>query len=51
MKTLTILVAMLLVSMNSYGGESTVEKITRAQTAAHPGISHKERSWIWMERS
>ena len=41
MKTLTILAAILLVSMNSYGGESTEEKIARAQTAAHPGISHK----------
>ncbi len=39
MKTLTILAAMLLVSMNSYGGESTEDKITRAQSAAHPGIS------------
>jgi hypothetical protein len=41
MKTLTILAVMLLVSMNSYGGESTEDKITRAQSAAHPGISHK----------
>ena len=39
MKTLYILAAMLLVSMNSYGGESTADKITRAQSAAHPGIS------------
>jgi hypothetical protein len=41
MKTLTILAVMLLVSMNSYGGESTEDKIIRAQSAAHPGISHK----------
>ena len=41
MKTFYILAAVLLVSMNSYGGESTADKIVRAQTAAHPGISHK----------
>jgi len=39
MKTLYILVAMLLVSMNSFGVESTTDKIARAQSAAHPGIS------------
>ena len=39
MKTLYILAALLLVSMNSFGAESTEDKITRAQSAAHPGIS------------
>jgi len=39
MKTLYILAALLLVSMNSLGAESTEDKITRAQSAAHPGIS------------
>ena len=39
MKTIYMLVAMLLVSVNSYGGESSTDKITRAQSAAHPGIS------------
>ena len=40
MKTIYMLVAMLLVSVNSYGGESDTDKITRAQSAAHPGISN-----------
>ena len=39
MKTLYVLAAMLLVSMNSFGAESTADKITRAQSAAHPAIS------------
>jgi len=39
MRTLYILAAMLLVSVYSYSGESTAEKIARAQSAAHPGIS------------
>ena len=39
MKTLYVLAAMLLVSMNSFGGESTADKIIRAQSAAHPAIS------------
>ncbi|MEA3418885.1 MAG: hypothetical protein U9Q90_05745 [Campylobacterota bacterium] len=30
---------MLLVSMNSFGGESAADKIARAQSAAHPAIS------------
>ena len=34
-----ILAAMLLVSMNSFGGESTAEKIALAQSAAHPAVS------------
>ncbi len=39
MKMLYILTAMLLVSVNSFSGESTADKIIRAQSAAHPGIS------------
>ena len=39
MKTLYVLAAMLLVSMNSYGSESDADKIARAQSAAHPAIS------------
>jgi hypothetical protein len=39
MKTLYVLAAMLLVSMNSYGAESSADKIARAQSAAHPEIS------------
>jgi len=39
MKMFYILAAILLVSMNSFGSESTEDKITRAQSAAHSGIS------------
>jgi len=39
MRTLYVLAAMLLVSMNSYGGESAEDKIARAQSAAPSGIS------------
>ena len=39
MKTLFVLAAMLLVSMNSYGAESDADKIACAQSAAHPAIS------------
>jgi len=39
MRTLYVLAAMLLVSMNSYGAESAEDKIYRAQSAAHSAIS------------
>lgn len=39
MKTIYMLVAMLLVSVNSYGDESVADKITRAQSAAPSEIS------------
>ena len=39
MRLLYILTAMLLVSMNSFGGETTAEKIKLAQSAAHPAVS------------
>ncbi len=39
MQTLYILLAMMLVSISSYGAETDAEKIARAQSAAHPAIS------------
>lgn len=42
MRTFYILaVLMLSVSINSFGGESITNKILRAESAAHPAISHK----------
>ncbi len=39
MRKLNVLLALLLVSLNSYGEESVTDKIVRAQSAAHPAIS------------
>ena len=41
MRILYIITAMLFVSMNSYAEESYTSKIIRAESAAHPAISHK----------
>ncbi len=39
MRNLNLILAIVLVSANSYGSESASEKIARAKSAAHPGIS------------
>lgn len=39
MRTSTLLLASLFLSVSSYGAETDAGKITRAQSAAHPGIS------------
>jgi hypothetical protein len=39
MRNLYIFLAALLISVNSYGGESAAEKVSRAKSAAHLGIS------------
>ena len=39
MKILYVLAAMLLVSINSYGSDSVSDKISLAQSAAHPAVS------------
>ncbi len=39
MRKVNVLLALLLVSLNSYGEESVTDKIVRAQSAAHPAIS------------
>ncbi len=41
MRTLYILLALMLVSLNSYGDESAAEKIARAESAAHPAITRQ----------
>ena len=48
MKTLYVLAAMLLVSMNSYGSDSVSDKIALAQSAAHPAVS-KEATVLDMD--
>ena len=39
MRTIYILLVLMLVSLNSYGGETAAQKIARAQSAAHPVVS------------
>ncbi|MEE8588952.1 MAG: hypothetical protein V3S80_06385 [Sulfurimonadaceae bacterium] len=41
MRTLYILLALMLVSLNSYANESAAEKIARAESAAHPAITRQ----------